>query len=191
MPLSWGILTGMPWQPLQEAACTLAPSGRLPFAFVCSMSASHPLQQGGWGNTSDKALKLCLICRCQELQQQEPSKQAELQGCQQEQQCSSQVDDELKLTLHHHSTAAALAETTAAKQQAPTRQLAGQQQRQALRGQMSPKGTGMASGLQKLPVQTTAKAAEDDKDAHIVQLEAKVCCRGAQPRPHCAPAMHD
>ena len=56
-----------------------------------------------------------------------------------------------------------------------TQQLAGQQQRQALSGQVSPKGTGLASGLWKPPLQTKAKAAAGDKDAHIVQLEAEVC----------------
>ena len=182
------------WHALATTArsCLHVGTLRTPAFCLCvPMSASHRLQQGGWGNISNEALKFCLICRCQEMRQQEPSKQAELQGCQQEQQRSSQVDDEVKLSLHHHSTAATLAVTTAAKQQAPTRQLAGQQQRQALRGQMSPKGTGIASGLQKLPLKTTAKAANDDKDAHIVQLEAKVWCRGGQPGPHCAPAMHD
>ena len=99
--------------------------------------------------------------------------------------------DELKLSLHHHSTAATLAGTMAAKQQALAQQLAGQQQGQALRSQVSPKGTGMASGLCMLPLQTKAVAADDDKDAHIVRLEAKVRCWGGQSRPCCAPAMHD
>lgn len=135
----------------------------------------HPLQQGGWIREPDRATKLSLICRCQELEQQEPSKQAELQGCQQQHQRPSQVVDELKLPLHHHSTAATLAEMTVAKQQALTQQLAGQQQRQALSGQVSPKGTGLASGVWKPPLQTKAKAAAGDKDAHIVQLEAEVC----------------
>ena len=82
--------------------------------------------------------------------------------------------DKPKLSLHHHSTAAILAGPLAAKQQALS-QLAGQQQRQSF-----PKGTGVASGPCKLPLQTKAKAADDDKDAHIVQLEVKVRGWGAR-----------
>ena len=122
------------------------------------------------------ATKLRLMCRCQELEQQKPSKQAGLQGCQQQR--PLQEVDMPKLSPRLYSTAPNLAGTAAAKHQALTHHLAGQQQGQALRGQVSLKGTGMASGLWKLPLQTTAKAADDDKDVHIVQLEATVCCQG-------------